>query len=159
MGVTERTIGRATGGPVAEAGEPAGPPVARRPAAATHFDPAATAAAGALALVVWTQALHTLGSERWRVWVDALANEWLIWFTILYLAQIGGLALRARVAGSREKARLPAARPGRPELGAKGGMARWTLHPSFFTGARRRLAPACVRDEEGSGHDPSSSST
>lgn len=50
------------------------------------FDPLLTSAAGAITLVVWMQAYHTLGSERGIVWVDALVNEGVIWFTILYLA-------------------------------------------------------------------------
>ena len=62
-----------------------------------RFDPAATAAAAALALVVWSQTLHPFGNDRWRIWVDVLADEWLIWFTALYLALVGGTALASRL--------------------------------------------------------------
>ena len=62
-----------------------------------RFDPAATAAAAALAIVVWSETLHPFGIDRWRIWVDVLADEWLIWFTAFYLAAVGGAALATRL--------------------------------------------------------------
>ena len=48
---------------------------------------------------MWTEALHTVGSERGLTWAHALANEWLIWFTVLYVALVGAQAALARIAG------------------------------------------------------------
>ncbi len=66
-----------------------------------RFDPAATAAAAALAIVAWSETLHPFGNDRWRIWVDVVVDEWLIWFTALYLAAVGGTALAARLAAWR----------------------------------------------------------
>jgi hypothetical protein len=82
---------------------------------ALRFDPAASAAAGAVMLVMFGQAYHTLGSERWLVWIDALVNEWLIWFTVLYLIEVAILGVRARLAGGKLLAFLqqePSREPG-----------------------------------------------
>ena len=62
-----------------------------------HVDSAATAAALALAAVTLTQSAHPLGSDSWRMWADAVVNEWLVWFTIAYLTLAGALALVARL--------------------------------------------------------------
>lgn len=47
-----------------------------------HFDPAATAALLALGGVAWTAVAWPWAG---RSLVDALINEWIIWFTALYL--------------------------------------------------------------------------
>ena len=99
------------------------------------FDPAATATAGALALVVWTQTAHPLGSESWRLWADALANEWLIWFTVLYLVLNGGLGLAARLPGRGWRPAAP----------------RWGSIRAIPTGGTAGRATPATRETRGSG--------
>jgi hypothetical protein len=60
-------------------------------------DIALMAAVGATILVALMQTYHTVGTDRWIVWVDAIANEWMIWFALLYLASTGGAALLERL--------------------------------------------------------------
>ena len=56
-----------------------------------------SAAVGATVLVALMQTYHTVGTDRTVVWLDAVANEWIIWFTLLYLALTGGAAVRERL--------------------------------------------------------------
>ena len=51
----------------------------------------------ACALTVWTETMHPFGLEPWSTWIDVLADEWPIWFTILYVALIAVPALAAKV--------------------------------------------------------------
>jgi len=64
------------------------------------------AAVGATVLLALTQAYHTLGSDRWIVWVDAIANEWIIWFALLYLASTGCAALLERLGSFNKHRRI-----------------------------------------------------
>jgi hypothetical protein len=83
-----------------------------------RFDPAATAAAGALALVVWSEGAHPLGHDRVRIWADALVNEWFIWFTVLYVALIGCAGLRTRLPALLGRAGLRGAERRGPATGS-----------------------------------------
>jgi hypothetical protein len=55
-----------------------------------RFDPAATAALLAVGIVAWTEVAWPWTA---RSLADALVNEWIIWFTALYLALIALLAV------------------------------------------------------------------
>lgn len=58
-----------------------------------HFDPAATAALMALGIVAWTAVAWPWTGQSLA---DALVNEWIIWFTALYLLLVAITALRRR---------------------------------------------------------------
>ncbi|MGH2356150.1 MAG: hypothetical protein ACRDJN_31465, partial [Chloroflexota bacterium] len=60
----------------------------------TCFDAAATAAAVALGLVVWSTMAHPWAPGGSAI--DALVNEWIIWFTAFYLPLAAGAALLER---------------------------------------------------------------
>jgi hypothetical protein len=64
------------------------------------------AAVGATILVALMQTYHTVGTDRWIVWVDAIANEWIIWFALLYLALTGGVALVERLGPFNNQRRI-----------------------------------------------------
>src|SRR5438045_1433548 len=71
-----------------------------------HLDLAALAAAGALALVAFDAvAVPTLPLGT-GAWLDAVVNEWIIWFTVLYLLLLGVLALYEKAATSRQLMRF-----------------------------------------------------
>jgi hypothetical protein len=84
------------------------PAAPRRP---ERFDPAATAAAGALALVAGTEAVHPFGVEQWHIWIDVVADEWLVWFSILYAALLVGQGVAAKLAGGPPGGGPPPPRP------------------------------------------------
>jgi len=69
-----------------------------------RLDAAATAALLALAIATWTAVAWPWTG---RGQVDALVNEWIIWFTVCYLALVGGTAL----AGRLRRRRRPGVRP------------------------------------------------
>jgi hypothetical protein len=73
------------------------------PAPPKKFEPAATAAAGALALVAVDAALYPLGleSQTGVRFADALINELIVWFILLYLMLLGLTALIERVTRPR----------------------------------------------------------
>lgn len=70
-----------------------------------RLDPVLAPAALALCLVTVTQAAFT-GFHAVGQWADALINEWICWFTGLYvaLALVRGLVARTHVrAGARRE--------------------------------------------------------
>jgi hypothetical protein len=69
------------------------------------FDPAASAAAVALAIVVFNAAAHPWAPTP--PWSDAALNEWIIWFAALYLVLVAGAAAAERTGTLARHVRRP----------------------------------------------------
>jgi hypothetical protein len=68
-----------------------------------HLDLGALAGAVAFALVALNAAaVPTLPPER-AAWLDAVLNEWIVWFTAIYLALVGISAIAARTLPQRSR--------------------------------------------------------
>jgi TRAP-type C4-dicarboxylate transport system permease small subunit len=70
------------------------------------WSPGATAAAIATALVAATASWQPWHPDGLGAWLDALVNEWIIWFAVFYLGLLATVALLERL--------VPLYRPARP---------------------------------------------
>jgi hypothetical protein len=83
-------------------------------------DAAALAAAGALGIVGWSQMAHPWSPSGSGL--DATANEWLIWFTVLYLTlAVGGAVAQHTWRALRWRGRGDSTAPAAGAVGASAG--------------------------------------
>ena len=74
---------------------------------ALRVDLGATAGAGALALAGVTSVAVPVRSEGSAGWADAIVNEWIVWFVVLYVVLLAGSALRQHLADLMGRQRNP----------------------------------------------------